>query len=97
MAEPCHSSITSVLTKIVSLYGAWSLDKHMTILYQGGYASGPQPASLIKEGILEMCNKIKPDAIALIDAIAPDDFYLQSPLGMSNGEVNLVFKYFMKI
>lgn len=61
----------------------------MAILYQGGYVIGPKPAFLIKQGILELCNKLKPEAVGLVDVIAPDDFYLQSPLGMSDGQVTL--------
>lgn len=80
-------SLRNILMKVLSLHAAWSLDKHMTILYQGGYASGPKPSQYIKQGILELCNKIKPDAVSLVDVIAPDDFYMQSPLGKSDGEV----------
>lgn len=83
-------SLRNILTRVLSLYGAWSLDKHMSILYQGGYAVGPQPASLIKQGILDLCARIKPDAITLVDVIAPDDFFLTSPLGKSDGQVRML-------
>lgn len=73
--------------KVLTLHAAWSLDKQMAILYQGGYASGPKPSMYVKQGILNLCNQIKPDAVSLIDAIAPDDFYIKSPLGQSDGEV----------
>lgn len=86
-------SIQNVLTKLLSLYGAWSLDKHMSILYQGGYASGPKPTQLIKQGILDLCAQLKPDAVTLVDVIAPHDFFMTSPLGQSDGEVRFELLY----
>lgn len=42
---------------------------------------------LLKAGIIELLPKLKDDAIPLIDAIAPTDFIINSPLGMSDGQV----------
>eukprot|EP00057_Strongylocentrotus_purpuratus_P031918 XP_786081.3 PREDICTED: peroxisomal acyl-coenzyme A oxidase 3 [Strongylocentrotus purpuratus] len=78
---------TAVLTKLCSLYGLWSLEKHMATLYQGGYISGPQPASLIRDSILELCRELKDEAVALVDVLAPPDFILNSPIGASDGQV----------
>lgn len=79
--------VKQVLLKVLSLYGTWALEKHMAILYQGGYATGQSPANLIKQGILILCEQLKPEAVALVDAIAPHDFLMQSPLGKSDGQV----------
>lgn len=49
--------------------------------------SGNEPAELIKHGVLELLKQLKNDAISIVDAIAPTDFVLNSPLGMSDGEV----------
>lgn len=83
-----EASIKNMLIKVLSLYGTWSLEKHLTILYQGGFATGSQPATLIRQGILDLCEQIKPDAVALVDAIAPHDYLMMSPLGKSDGEVS---------
>ena len=86
--QPNHPpEIAAVLRKLLVLYGLWSLEKHSATLYQGGYCTGPAPCSLIREGILELCTTLKDDSVALVDAIAPPDFVLNSVLGMSNGEV----------
>lgn len=82
-----EASIKNMLIKVVSLYGTWSLEKHLTILYQGGFATGSQPSTLIRQGVLDLCEQIKPDAVALVDAIAPHDYLMMSPLGKSDGEV----------
>ena len=79
--------IAAALRNLLLLFGLWSLEKHLGSLYQGGYASGPLPSSLIREGILALCRSLKGDAVALVDAIAPPDFILNSCLGNSDGEV----------
>lgn len=81
--------IKNVLLKLFSLYSLWNLEKYLGILYQGGYASGEQPAILIQEAILNLCKELKNDVIALVDVIAPPDFLLNSVLGASDGEVKI--------
>lgn len=87
--EATEPELKSVLLKLFSLYGLWSLEKHLGILYQGGYASGEEPAALIQEAILNLCKELKNDAVALVDVIAPPDFLLNSVLGASDGEVEI--------
>lgn len=82
--------IKNVLLKLFSLYGTFSLEKHLQYLYQGGYGVGPQLATLIQDSILKLCSELKDDAIALIDVVAPPDFLLKSALGASDGEVRLI-------
>jgi len=79
--------IRQVLVKLLLLYGLWSLEKHLAVLYQGGYAQGPTPANIIRDTILELCGAIKPECLALVDAIAPPDFVLNSALGHSDGQI----------
>lgn len=54
---------------------------------KGGFITSPRPIELLKAGIIELLPVLKDDAIPLIDTIAPNDFVLNSPLGMSDGQV----------
>ncbi|GAB0095270.1 Acyl-coenzyme A oxidase [Sergentomyia squamirostris] len=81
------STERQALTRLLSLFGAFLLTKHLGLLYQGGFASNTPAGELYEQGILSLLSVIKHDAIALADALAPPDFILNSPLGASNGEV----------
>jgi hypothetical protein len=53
----------------------------------GGYATDSNLADLVKEGILQMCSQLKPEAVAVADSLAPPDFVLNSVIGKSDGKV----------
>lgn len=89
--ESPTSEIKQVLSKLFSLYALWSLEKHLSILYKGGYISGDEPATLIQETILKLCHDVKDDAVSLVDAIALPDFLLNSVLGHSDGLVKNIY------
>jgi len=55
----------------------------------GGYIVGGEAARLVRETILELCAELKDDSVSLVDALAPPDFILGSPIGQSDGEVSL--------
>ena len=80
-------AIPQVLTRLGLLYGLWSLDAHSSTLYEAGYYIGPEPNRLVRKAILQLCSDLKPDAVALVDAIAPPDFVLNSVLGRSDGNI----------
>ncbi|XP_033748104.1 peroxisomal acyl-coenzyme A oxidase 3-like [Pecten maximus] len=76
-----------VLNKMCALFGLWRLEKHLSTLYQGGYIKGSNPPKLIQEAILRLCHALKGEAVSLVDAIAPTDFVLNSPIGRSDGQI----------
>ncbi|OXU18462.1 hypothetical protein TSAR_010776 [Trichomalopsis sarcophagae] len=80
-------SLKNVLDKLVLMYSLSCLEKHLSTFYQGGYCTGPQMAELVKENILILCDELKPEVVAIADALAPPDFVLNSVLGMSDGKV----------
>ncbi|XP_070508448.1 peroxisomal acyl-coenzyme A oxidase 3-like [Chironomus tepperi] len=87
---PENPAECAVLTKLLSLFGANLIStKYINVLYEGGFAdsNGPNVNDLLQTGILGLLVDLKNDAVSLVDAIAPPDFILNSPLGMSDGNV----------
>lgn len=48
---------------------------------------GPTAAQLYKQGVLKLLPLLKDEAVALVDTVAPTDFVMNSPLGMSDGNM----------
>ncbi|XP_046389777.1 peroxisomal acyl-coenzyme A oxidase 3-like [Ischnura elegans] len=76
-----------VLRKVCSLYGAWSLEKHLSTLFIGGLIKSPEAGLKLRDGVLKLCSDLKDEAVSLADVLAPPDFVLNSALGHSNGKV----------
>lgn len=74
-----------VLKRLAALFGAFNLDKHASVL-NCGYMQA-SCTSTLHRAVEELCHQLKPDAVALVDAIAPPDFVLNSALGRSDGRV----------
>ncbi|BFZ05394.1 hypothetical protein BsWGS_08433 [Bradybaena similaris] len=85
--EPTPEKLRPVLKRLCALFGLWSIEKHLATLYQGGYIVGGGPPRYIRDAILQLCQEIKPDAVSLVDAVAPPDFILNSPIGSSDGQI----------
>ena len=54
-------------------------------------------ADLLKESILSLCAQVKPEVLAITDALAPPDFILNSVLGTSDGKVRKYYLSFLQI
>lgn len=74
-----------VLKRLAALFGAFHLEKHASVLSRGYF----QPACTLtlQCAVEQLCTQLKPDAVALVDAIAPTDFILNSALGRSDGQI----------
>jgi acyl-CoA oxidase len=82
------SAEKEVLTKLLSLYGANLIVKnYVGVMYEGGFVQGINAGELLEIGILNLLPELKKEAISLIDAIAPPDFIVDSPLGKADGRV----------
>lgn len=80
------NELKAVLKSLTALYGASNLEKHLSVLTQGGYF-GPSTSVSLHAAVEQLCERIKHDAVPLVDAIAPSDFALNSALGHSDGQV----------
>ncbi|XP_067117434.1 peroxisomal acyl-coenzyme A oxidase 3 [Osmerus mordax] len=85
--EDTPADLRPVLQRLCCLFGLWSLSNHMATLYQGAYISGREPAETVQIAILTLCSLLKDEAVTLVDAIAPPDFILNSPIGKADGEL----------
>lgn len=79
----------NVLTKLLSLYGSnLILKNHLGLMYEGGFIqSGINSGELLQNGILSILSELKNEAVSLVDAIAPPDFIINSPLGLRDGRI----------
>lgn len=82
-----EGSIKEVLLKLAALFAAWNLEKNFVFMYEGGFVSSMDAAQNLREGIIDLCESLKNDVVPLVDAVAPPDFILNSPLGCSDGNV----------
>lgn len=96
ISEAEDDAVKRVLRNICTLYGLWSLEKHVPTLYQGEYLRGPEAVFLIQDSVLKLCGDLKDDAVSLIDVVAPPDFILNSVLGASDGKVNIDLLLYVK-
>lgn len=78
-----------ILTLIGLIYGFWSLEKHLPTFYQGCFASGDAFADVIRTELLNYCAQMKDSSVAIVDALAPPDFVLNSVIGKSDGLVSI--------
>lgn len=78
-----------ILKKVLSLFGANLIaTRYLSTLYEGNFMpSDIKAGSLLESGTLEFLNELKNEAVALVDSISPPDFIINSPLGMSDGNV----------
>lgn len=84
------NDLQPVIQRMFNLYGLSALDKHLIYFYQGGYTNTSKFADIVKEAILNLCSELKPDAVAIVDALAPTDFILNSVIGKSDGFVSTI-------
>lgn len=77
----------AVLKMLLSFYGANLVLKNLALLYQGNYFLNSNQGEMYQKGVLNLLPVLKDETVSLIDAIATTDFCLNSPLGMSDGNI----------
>lgn len=75
-----------VVTDLARLFGLYWLEREIGDFLEDGYLSSEQ-ANMVRSGVLTMLDKIRPNAVALVDARDFSDFRLKSALGRYDGNV----------
>ncbi|KAG0701612.1 Peroxisomal acyl-coenzyme A oxidase 3 [Chionoecetes opilio] len=85
--QEAHVSLQPVLYRLCALFGLNQLEKHMTPLVEGGLVVDRSLITAAQQHVRRLCGELLPDAVALVDAFAPPDFFLHSVLGNADGKV----------
>ncbi|GMT23508.1 hypothetical protein PFISCL1PPCAC_14805, partial [Pristionchus fissidentatus] len=74
-----------VLRRVIRLFALSQLQSHLALLYIGGYCTGSEFGTRVKEEQLSLESSLSSECVSLVDALAPPDFALASALGSSDG------------
>jgi len=69
-----------------SLYALTRIQIDLGTFRDYDYISSTQ-AQLLRKEIINLCSILKDQAVSLVDAVAPPDWVLYSPIGRSDGQV----------
>ena len=76
----------AAMERLVALHGLATMDDDMGAFLEDGYVDG-SGAERVRAEISALLLELRPDAAALTDAFALDDYFLNSALGASDGDV----------
>lgn len=87
------STLRPILELVCKIYGFWCLERHLASFYQGGFVTNTAQnsfADTVQTELLRLCGELKDSSVAVVDALAPPDFALNSIIGKSDGLVSLI-------
>ena len=76
----------NVLRALHELFGWSSLEKDVGTFLEMGYFS-KNDVDMVRSKVKKMAHELKGEVIGVIDAIAPPDYVLNSPIGASDGDI----------
>ena len=76
-----------VMNQLALIYALWNLEKYLGYLFQFKILTTGDQVTKIHETLLQACQALVPNAVALADVLSPPDFILNSVLGHADGEV----------
>jgi len=77
----------NVLTDLAHLFALYWMERNLGDFMEDGYISSSQQAALVRNSVLALLKKVRPNAVALVDAHDISDFRLNSALGRYDGMV----------
>ena len=81
-----HTNEKSVMMDLAVLFGLFWMEKDMSDFVEDNYMNRQQ-ADIIRSCVIKMLDKVRPNAVALVDAWDFSDFSLRSALGRYDGHV----------
>jgi acyl-CoA oxidase len=75
-----------ILKTLAYLFALHTMEKELSEFLLFEYLSAKQSA-MLKEQIITLLEKVRPQAVGLVDAFALPDYYLHSALGRYDGRV----------
>ncbi|CAO3661253.1 unnamed protein product [Umbelopsis vinacea] len=84
--DEVSKEVLGVLRTMAMLYSLHTMEEELADFLCSGYISSEQ-ASMVKEQVVTLLEKVRPNALALVDAFGLPDYLLNSALGNSKGEV----------
>lgn len=76
----------NVLRTLAALFALHTMEKELSEFLVAGYLSSEQSA-MLKQQVIDLLEKVRPDAVSLVDAFALPDYFLHSALGRYDGKV----------
>ena len=84
--KPTNVELYNVLCDQRDLFALWWMQERMGEFFESGYLTSTVQAEWIRRGVGNCLKKIRPNAVALVDAWGHTDFCLNSTLGRYDGQ-----------
>jgi len=92
--KTANPEIVTLLTNLCLLYALSNIEKDLGTFRDNDFISSEQ-ARLIKKTVRDLCSKIRPYAVTVVDAFVVPDWVLDSQFGRYDG--NIYEKYFKRV
>ncbi|KAI7855172.1 acyl-CoA dehydrogenase/oxidase [Circinella umbellata] len=86
LAKPENRNLLKVLRSLASLFALYTIEQELGEFVTSGYLNSDQ-AAMLKQQVIALLEEIRPNSVALVDAFALPDYYLNSALGRYDGKV----------
>lgn len=86
LAEPQNKSILDILKTLAYMFSLHTMEQELSEFLLCEYLSANQ-GTMLKEQVIILLEKVRPQAVSLVDAFALPDYYLHSALGRYDGRV----------
>ncbi|CAF1243662.1 unnamed protein product [Adineta ricciae] len=81
--KPCKT----ILEKLLLVHILKLFEEHLAILFEGNYIRNTHVNQWMQTRLLQLCDELRNEIVALVDVFAPPDYILNSVLGNSDGRV----------